>query len=137
MKHIVSLTLKIKRGKSHLDSHTDFTSIWLCSEIIHHYIRNIDSPILKYNEFLVSHHDDLRSKGYLYLYLSWATLDSRVLHSWLKFSVNVLLYFTCMPYQYLYTPWLWGQPTHMTHNNLYLINIIILIIMYHLIMNNI
>ena len=42
------------------------------------------------------------------------------------FSADVPLHLTCMPYQYLHTPWLRGQPTHMAHNDLCLINIVVL-----------
>ena len=42
------------------------------------------------------------------------------------FSADVSLHLTCMPYQYLHTHWLRGQPTYMAHNDLCLINIVIL-----------
>ena len=44
-----------------------------------------------------------------------------------RFGDGVLLYLTCMSYQYLHTLWLRGQLTHMTHNDLYSINVIVLI----------
>ena len=42
------------------------------------------------------------------------------------FSADVPLHLTCMPYQCLHTHWLRGQPTYMAHNDLCLINIVIL-----------
>ena len=42
------------------------------------------------------------------------------------FSADVPLHLTCMPYQCLHTLWLRGQPTHMAHNDLCLINVVIL-----------
>ena len=42
------------------------------------------------------------------------------------FSADVPLHLTCMPYQCLHTLWLRGQPTHMAHNDLCLINIVVL-----------
>ena len=43
------------------------------------------------------------------------------------FSADVLLYLICMPYQYLHTPWLRGQPTHMAYSDLYSIEAVVLI----------
>ena len=42
------------------------------------------------------------------------------------FSTDVPLHLTCMPYQCLHTHWLRRQPTYMAHNELCLINIIVL-----------
>ena len=42
------------------------------------------------------------------------------------FSVDVPLHLTCMPYQCLHTHWLRGQQTYMAHNDLCLINVVIL-----------
>ena len=44
----------------------------------------------------------------------------------ITFSADVPLHLTCMPYQCLHTPWLRGQPTHMAHNDLCLINVVVL-----------
>ena len=54
----------------------------LCLESFYHWIKNLDSPISKHNKLLASHHGDLRLVEYWYPYPLWATLDSRVLHSW-------------------------------------------------------
>ena len=42
------------------------------------------------------------------------------------FSADAPLHLTCMPYQCLHTHWLRGQPTYMAHNDLCLINVVIL-----------
>ena len=87
MKHNVALTSEIMSSQSHLDSYTDLTSTWLYLKIFYHWIKNSGSLAPKHSELLVSHHGDLRSEGYLYPYPLWATLDSRVLHSW-SYSVR-------------------------------------------------
>ena len=43
------------------------------------------------------------------------------------FSDDVTPYLICMPYQYLHTFWLRGQPTHMAYNDLCLIEAVVLI----------
>ena len=117
---------KIKSGQSHFDTRIDSTSTWLFSKIFHHWIRNLDSPTPKHSELLESHHGDLRLEEHLYPYSIGANLDRRKAPELVTFSADVSIYLTCMPYQYLNTPWLWGQPTYMAHNDLYLINVIIL-----------
>ena len=82
LKYTDAYLLLIQRGQFHLDSHTDLISTWLHSITFHHWVRNSNDLILKYSELLTSHHDGLRSEGYLYPYPSWATLDSRVLSTW-------------------------------------------------------
>ena len=77
-----ALTLAKWRGQSHLDSHTNFISTSLYSVAFHYCIRNIGSLAPKYSELFASHHDDLRSEGYLCPYPSRAILDSRVLQKW-------------------------------------------------------
>ena len=62
LKYNVALTLEIRSGQSHLDSHIDFASTWLCPKIFHHWIKNLDSPTLKHNELLISYCGDLRSE---------------------------------------------------------------------------
>ena len=42
------------------------------------------------------------------------------------FPIDVPLHLICMPYQCLHTHWLRGQPTYMAHNDLCLINIVVL-----------
>ena len=81
LKHSGALSRTTWSGQSHLDLQTNFANTRLYPEIFHHCIRNIDSPALKHSELLANYRGDLRSEGYLYLYLSRATLDSKVLHS--------------------------------------------------------
>ena len=114
-------------GQFYFNSRTDFTSTWLYQNIFRSWIRNLDSSVLKHSELLASHHGDLKSKRCLCPYPSWATLNSRALCRWVTVRDNVLLHLTCMLYQCLHTLWLRGQPTHITHNDLYLTNIVVLI----------
>ena len=74
------------------------TSTWLCSEIFHHWIRNSDSLTSKYTELLISHDDDLRSKGYLCPYSSRATFDSRVLSRWVTYFMMMYSYISSICY---------------------------------------
>ena len=96
LKYSDALTPIIRRGQSHLNSHTDFISIWLYPVAFHHCIRNIDSPTLKHSELLASHHGDLRLEGYLCPYPSRAFLNSRALRRW------VIVWWWCTPISHLY-----------------------------------
>ena len=69
-------------GQFYLDPYTDFISTWLCPKIFWPWIKNSGSLTRKHSELFVSYHDDLRSERYLYLYLLWATLHSRVFSNW-------------------------------------------------------
>ena len=101
LKYSEALAPIIWRGQSHFDPYTDFASTWLYPVAFHHCIRNLENSLtLKYSELLASHYSDLRSEGYLYPCISWVALDSRILSRW-------------------------GQPTHMAHNDLHSINVIV------------
>ena len=134
LKHTDAKLLLIQRDQFHLDLHTNFASTWLCPKIFHHWIKNSDSLAPKYSELLASHRDNLRSEGYLYLYLSQATLDSKVLSNWLC-SVRYT------PTSYLYTILLSPHSLVKRTTNIYgaqrpILDIAIaLIIVYHLVMN--
>ena len=91
-----ALTLIIWKNQSHLDLHTNFTSTWLYPVVFRHCIRNIDSPTSKYSELLADHCGDLKSDRHLYLYPSWAALDSRAFHRW------VAIRWWCTSIFYLY-----------------------------------
>ena len=43
------------------------------------------------------------------------------------FNTDVPLHLTCMPYQYLHTLWLRGQPTHVAYSDLCSIEAVVLI----------
>ena len=67
----------IRRGQSHLNLHTDFTSTWLYPISFRHCIRNLDSLAPKNSKLLASHYGDLRFERHLRPYTSWAALNSR------------------------------------------------------------
>ena len=58
--------------------------------------------------------------------LSEQILTAEIAPESVTFSVDVALHLTCMPYQCLHTSWLREQPTHMAHNDLCLINVVVL-----------
>ena len=92
LKYTNTSTSIIRRGQSHLDPHTDFTSTWLYPVAFHHCIRNSDSLTPKHNEFLASHYVDLRPEGYLYPCISRAALDSRMFSRWVTCSMMMYPY---------------------------------------------
>ena len=92
LKYNNAWTSIIWRDQPHLDPCIDFASTWLYPIAFHHCIRNIDRPALKHSELLVSHYDDLRTKGHLYPYASWAAFDSRVLSRWVTYLVTMYSY---------------------------------------------
>ena len=94
LKYTDAYLLLIRRDQSHLHSCTDLTSTWLHPKIFRYWIRNSVSLTSKYSELLASHCGDLRLERYLYPYPSWATLNSKVLHSW---SYSVIIYFYISP----------------------------------------
>ena len=122
LKYPNTYLLLIRRGQSHLDSRTDFTSTWLHPKNFYHWIKNSVSPALKYSEFFASHRGDLKSEGHLYPYPSRTILDNRVLCSW---SCSVMMYSYISPACYNWSPYylIRGQPMHMAHNDLYLISL--------------
>ena len=126
LKYSDASTPIIQRDQSHLDPHTDFTSTWLYPVVFRHCIKNLSSSAPKHSELLANHYDDFRSEGHLYLYFASSTWQQNAQQVSHLFSDDVSLHLTCMPYQCHHTPWLREQPTHMAHNDLYSINIIIL-----------
>ena len=91
LKYNVALSSESRSSQSHLDSHTNFTSIWLCLNIFHHWIKNLDSSVSKHSELLVSHHSDLRSEGYLYPILWELLLSAECTVVW-SYSVKMYSY---------------------------------------------
>ena len=82
----------IWRGQSHLDPYTDFVSTRLYPVAFHHCIKNLDSPIPKCSELLVSYYSNLRFEGHLYPCASQAVLDNRMLSKWVICSVTIYSY---------------------------------------------